>query len=161
MTEPRVQDLLRKINLIEADLQIQRQILVSIPSKQTKDIEDCIRTIAEKQNEIKDLRKEIQRIDPVQHQRIVRFEEATIAFRDLAKERNFTKINGQNDQGLCSLTLVNGQTIDCLVIACDALGDWAAIDHNGTIREFSAKEVAASTMAEDEAFDELVPGPGN
>lgn len=43
-----VQELLKRINYIEADMEIQRQILCSIPTADTKEMEKTIKTIAKK-----------------------------------------------------------------------------------------------------------------
>ena len=42
MTHPKTEDLLKKINYIEADLEIQKQILFSIPSANKEEIEKTI-----------------------------------------------------------------------------------------------------------------------
>ncbi|EKD40137.1 MAG: hypothetical protein ACD_75C00161G0001, partial [uncultured bacterium] len=78
MTKPTTQDLLKRINYIEADIDIQKQILYSIPSEQTAEMEKTIALIAAKKQEIETLRQQIQESDPEEHARIVALEK-TIA----------------------------------------------------------------------------------
>jgi hypothetical protein len=141
MSTHKTEELLKKINYIEADLEIQRQILVSIPSAEKEQIETCIKGIARRQAEIKELRTEIQRIDPDQYQQIIRFEKAVEEFKALAQTRQFNKISGRSTGEQCQLSLKNGQQIECLVAACDENGDWAVIDELGQLREISQAEV--------------------
>ncbi len=59
MTNTNIQDLLKKINYIEADIEIQKQILFSIPSDQEPEMEKTITGIAAKKEEIEILRQQI------------------------------------------------------------------------------------------------------
>ena len=142
MTTTKIQDLLRKINFIEADIEIQKQILFSIPSEQQEDMEKTIGIIAAKKNEITVLRQQIQQIDPEEHQRIVVFENAIADFKKLAGEKSFQHIASSNINEECVLLLHDDNTIECLVKACDEEGNWTVITPEGKVRHFSKTEVA-------------------
>lgn len=148
MTNPTVQDLLKKINFIEADLEIQKQILVSIPSDDKDDIESTIVTISNKNKEIKELRQQIKELDPEEYDRILLFENAVKKFKELATQKGFQSIVGRNTDDVCILELKNSPGIDCLLKASDSDGNWTIVTMEGQIKEFSGDEV-----------DELPPEP--
>jgi hypothetical protein len=135
-------NLLKKINYIEADIEIQKQILYAIPSNNKKDIEKTLRIIAGKKDEITELRKQIREVDPEEHKRIEVFEKAVNDFRKLAAETPFQSITSQNTNEPCILPLKDGSSIECLVKACDENGDWTIITLKGTIRQFKKPEVS-------------------
>jgi hypothetical protein len=137
-----VEDLLKKINYIEADVEIHKQILFSIPSADTAAMEETIRLIADKKAEIEDLRRQISELNPEEYGRILRFEEVLAEFKTLASTRNFTHIIGKNVNEPCSLKLKDDAPIDCLVKACDAAGSWTIITLDGQLRHFAADMVA-------------------
>jgi HPt (histidine-containing phosphotransfer) domain-containing protein len=60
---PHVDNLLKKISFIETDMELHKQILVTIPSDQKDDLEQVMQNIADKKQEIQDLRREIKRLD--------------------------------------------------------------------------------------------------
>jgi rRNA-processing protein FCF1 len=136
-----VEDLLKKINYIEADVEIHKQILFSIPSADTAAMEETIRLIADKKAEIKDLRRQISALNPEEYKRILRFEEVLAEFKTLAATRNFTAIIGKNVNEPCALQLKGDAPIECLVKACDAAGSWTIITHDGQLRHFTADMV--------------------
>lgn len=142
MTTTKIQDLLRKINFIEADIEIQKQILFSIPSEQQKEMEKTIETIAAKKNEISDLRQQIEQIDPEEHQRIVVFENAIADFKKLAVEKSFLHIASRNVNEECVLMLHDDSSIECLIKACDEEGNWTVITPEGEVQHFSKTDVA-------------------
>ncbi len=140
----KVHDFLRKINYIEADIDIQRQILLSIPSADHGEMEKTIKVIAEKSAMIKALRQEIKAIDPEAFDRILTLEKASEKFKTLAAEKKFIEVTTPNENGTCTLTLKkSGQAIDCLVKAKDEAGNYTIINFNGDILEFSDREVTA------------------
>ncbi len=140
----KVHDFLKKINYIEADIEIQRQILLSIPSANRKEMEKTITIIAEKKSMIEALRQEIKAIDPAAFNRILALEKASERFKTLAAEKKFVEVSTPNEDGACTLTLKKGnRTIDCLVRAKDEAGGYTIIDFNGEILEFSDGEVTA------------------
>ena len=135
------QDLLKKINYIEADIEIQKQILFAIPSDQREEMEKIIKIIAAKKEEIDKLRKMIQEEDPEEFARILALEQAISEFKILAADKKFSSITGRNIGEDCLLTLQDGERIDCLVKACDAAGDWTVITLDGKIRHFPGASV--------------------
>lgn len=142
MTSSKTHDILRKINYIEADVEIQRQVLFSIPSDQKEEMEKTIRIIAAKKEEIEKLRLEIKAIDPEEYQRIIVFEGAITEFKKMASERKFESIESKNDTGEFVLELKEGTNPECLIKACDANGDWTIITMGGEIQNFPADAVA-------------------
>ncbi len=142
MTNPAVQDLLKKINFIEADLEIQKQILFSLPSDQKDEMEGIVKTISEKKCEIEDLRQQIKEQDPEEYERILLFERAVEQFKKLAAEKNFKSVVGRNTDDECILELKNSPNMDCLIKASDADGNWAIITMDGKIMEFKKEDVA-------------------
>jgi Na+-transporting NADH:ubiquinone oxidoreductase subunit NqrC len=142
MSKSTVQNLLKKINYIETDLDIHRQILLAIPSANIKEMEDTIKLIAEKQAEIKRLLEQIKALDPGEYDRILAFEQATSTFRRLAQEKNFVAIGARSNDQECSLELLDGTSVDCLIKACDTNGDWTIIDPKGELRTYVKSLVA-------------------
>ncbi len=138
----KIQDLLKMINYIEADIEIQRQILLSIPSEQREEMEKTIGIIAAKKGEIETLRQQIKEIDPAEFERIIVFEKAINAFKELATTRQFTSIIGKNINESCQLELTNGEAVECLVKACDAEGNWTIITLEGELHHFAQAAVA-------------------
>jgi hypothetical protein len=137
-----VQELLKRINYIEADMEIQRQILCSIPSSDKKEMEKTIQLIAQKKTMVEGLRKEIKDTDPLVFQQIMAFEKATNKFKQLAAEKNFIEIKTPNENEPCNLNIKKGnQTIECLVKAKDESGGYTVINYNGEILEFLNDEV--------------------
>ncbi|MFH0781952.1 MAG: hypothetical protein V2B20_08370 [Pseudomonadota bacterium] len=139
---PKVQDLLKKINYIEADIEIQKQILFSIPSDQKAEMEKSVSIIAAKRKEIETLRQEIREIDPAEYERILIFEKAINEFKQLAATRKFSSIIGRNINEACQLALNHDEAAECLIKACDADGNWTIITLDGEIRHFEQAEVA-------------------
>ena len=142
MTKPTVQDLLKRINYIEADIDIQKQILYAIPSDQRPEMEKTIAVIAARKQEIEALRQQIREIDPEEHDRIVAFEAAVAQFKQLAAQRKFTSITGRNVGEHCALALYDGSEVECLVKACDEQGDWTVITLDGKLQQYAKMAVA-------------------
>lgn len=135
------QDLLRKINFIEVDVEIQKQILFSIPSDKTDEIEKTIAIIAAKNKEIKQLREEIQKLDPEEYQRIMIFENAIKAFKEIASKTEFESIVSREMGGECVLQLKDTSNIECLIKACDSQENWTIITLNGEIQQYTKNQV--------------------
>lgn len=142
MTHPKTQALLKKINYIEVDVEIQKQILFSIPSNQQKEMETTLSLIATKKKEIEALRQELHKHDPEEFAQIVRFENAVAEFRKIAQKKPFQSIINRNVNEECFLSLHNGAKVDCLIKACDHEGSWTIITINGEIKQFPAAAVA-------------------
>ncbi|MBU1565170.1 MAG: hypothetical protein KJ630_06035 [Proteobacteria bacterium] len=132
----KTQDLLKKINYIEADIEIQKQILFSIPSEQKAEMEKTVAVIAAKKAEIEILRQQIKEIDPEEFARILIFEKAINEFKLLATTRQFTSITGRNINEPCQLALRDKAAVECLIKACDADGNWTIITLEGEIHHF-------------------------
>lgn len=141
MASATTQDLLKKINYIEADVEIQKQILFSIPSDQTKEMEKTVALIAEKRREIEDLRNQIKEIDPDEYERIMIFENAINSFRELASTREFELIVSRDVGGECALEMNDGSRIECLIKACDKDSNWAIITIEGELQQYRKDEV--------------------
>lgn len=142
MTKPTTQDLLRKINYIESDLEIHKQILFSIPSSDTAEMEKIVGIIATKKKEIETLRQQIKEQDPEEFSRIQSLDTVVNAFKLLATEKKFTSVTSKTMTEGCSLQLAGGKSIDCLVKACDEAGNWSIITLDGKIEEYDAFLVA-------------------
>lgn len=136
-----VQDLLRKINYIEADIEIQKQILFSTPRDKEQELEKIITVIAQKKEMISDLRQEIKKLDPKEYENIIRFEKASDAFKQLATEKKFIAIENMTNDRECFLSLKDNTTIPCLVKACEENGDFTIITLNAEIKHYEAKDV--------------------
>jgi biotin-(acetyl-CoA carboxylase) ligase len=142
MTHPKTQALLKKINYIEADLDIQRQILFSIPSAEKAEIEKVIGLIAARKKEIDTLRQKLRELDPAEYERILVFEVTVDKFKKIAAASPFQAIVNRNINEECTLALQNGEPLECLIKACDEIGNWTVITLEGEIRQFPAGEVA-------------------
>lgn len=137
----KVHDLLKKITYIEADIEIQKQILFSIPSNEQKEMERVIETIAAKKEEITTLQLKIREISPEEHDKIMVLENTVAAFKKLASEKKFTVMKSMNSHEECCLSLKHGEQIHCLVKACDEDGGWTIITMKGELRHFSQNDV--------------------
>ena len=136
------QDILKKINYIEVDMDIQKQILFSIPSADKAEIEKTMNVIAGKKEEINKLRQELQAVAPEEYERILIFEKASLEFRALAAEKQFKEISSFDGTTPCEISLKAGDIVNCLVKAMDAAGDWTIMTLEGEIKTFAADEVA-------------------
>lgn len=142
MTKPTIQDLLKRINYIEADIDIQKQILYSIPSDQRSEMEKTITIIAAKKQEIETLRQQIHEKDPEEYARIIAFEKVIAEFKQLAATRKFTSVIGRNIDEQCALNFYDGTSVECLIKACDDNGDWTVITLEGELKLFARTMVA-------------------
>ncbi len=138
----KTQDLLKKINYIEADVEIQKKILFSLPADQPEEMEKIVRIIAGKRQEIDALRQQIRDNDPEEFARILVFEKAVAEFKQLAATRQFSSITGRNINEPCQLALNNEDNVECLLKACDADGNWTIITLEGQIRHYPPSAVA-------------------
>jgi hypothetical protein len=142
MTHIKTEALLKKINYIEADVEIQKQILFSIPSAQKAEMEKTISLISARKKEIELLRQELREHDPAEYDRILTFENAVSEFKKIAAEIPFQAIVNRNVHEECALALQSGDQVECLIKACDNKGNWTIITLNGEIRQFTAADVA-------------------
>ena len=153
MTHQKTEALLKKINYIEADVEIQKQILYSIPSDRQEEMEATISQIAARKKEIEVLRQELKRHDPQEFARIVLFENAVAEFRKIAQDTPFQSIINRNINEECSLALQSGDKVECLIKACDHDCNWTIITLEGEIRQFPAAAVAEKPPEKKELFN--------
>ncbi|MCG8634138.1 MAG: DUF4988 domain-containing protein [Desulfobacterales bacterium] len=132
----RVKGLLQKINFIETDMELQKQILFSIPSDQKDEMKKVMDVIASQKQQINELRQAIKEIDEDEYNRIITLEEATAKFRKLSQDKKFVKVHTLNEDGQCSVTLNDGTKIDCLVAAKDEEGNWTVLTIDAETREY-------------------------
>jgi hypothetical protein len=137
----RVQDLLKKITYIEADIEIQKQILFSIPSTDRKEMEQIVAVIASHKEEIKNLRQKLKEISPEDHQHIMALEAAVAEFKKIASQKKFTRVDVMQVGEDCCLQLKNQPNIPCLVKARAENGGWTIITMDGQVRDFSPADV--------------------
>ncbi len=147
MAHKRTEALLKKINYIEADVEIQKQILFSIPSAQKTAMEKTISLIAARKKEIEILRQELQKLDPAEYERILKFEKAVAEFKKIAETNPFQSIVNRNVHEECALALQNGDRIECLIKAYDKSGNWTVITLEGEVKQFNIAEVAEKPSA--------------
>jgi len=136
MSSAKIKGLLQRINFIEADMDIQKQILVSIPSANKKDIEATIQKIADRKANIDALRLEIKNTDEEEYNRIITIEKAAETFRRISLDKKFVLVNTLNESGSCFITLNDGTRMDCLVTAKEENGNWTVLTLDGETREY-------------------------
>lgn len=140
--ENTAQNILRKINYIEADMDIQKQILFSIPSAEKQEMEKVLKIIAGQKEKINALRQEMKAAAPEEYEKILIFEKAAQKFKALAAEKKFKEISSFDGTTPCTISLKDGTKMDCLVKAQDDSGDWTAMTLDGTIQTFPADTLA-------------------
>lgn len=144
---PHVETLIKKISYIETDMELHKQILVTIPSAQKDDLEQVMQTIANQKQEIQDLRQEIKRLDPAAHDRILAIEKGTEMFKTMAQDRQFDRVDTPDDTGMCRITLMDGTDVDCLVAAQEKKGDWMILTRDGEVKQFPKGLVKQGAMS--------------
>ena len=141
MSDRMIQQILQKINYLEAEIDIQKQILFSIPSANTEEIESTLRVIAARKSDIENLRRQINDLDPEEFARIVAFEEASARFMAIGAENTFTDLFYKQAGHECTLRLADGTIIDCLVKARDEKGGWTSLTNDGEVLRFDREQV--------------------
>ncbi len=134
----RVKTLLQQINFIEIDMDMQKQILVSIPSDAKAEIEATILKIAEMKKQVEELRNRIKEADEDEYNKMVAIERAADEFKRIAKTKKFTLVNTLNESGECYITLTDGTRMDCLVAAREENGNWTILTLDGETKEYPA-----------------------
>jgi len=135
MTET-VKGLLQKINFIETDMDLHKQILVSIPSDNKAEIETVIKKIAAQKDQINDLRLRIKDIDENEYNKIITIEKGAHDFRQISKDKKYIQVNTLNETGECYITLNEGTRLDCLVAAKEENGNWTILTLAGETKEY-------------------------
>ena len=131
-----IKGLLQKINFIETDMELHKQILVSIPSDNRTQIENTVKKIADQKNQITRLRQQIKQIDETEYNKIIEIEKAARTFRQISQNKKFVQVNTLNESGVCFITLNDGTRIDCLVTAEEENGNWTVLTLDGETREY-------------------------
>jgi len=141
MSDRKIEQILKKINYLEAEVEIQKQILFSIPSDKTGEIESTLRVIAARKSDIESLRQQINDLDPGEFARIVAFEEASAKFMAIGAENTFTDLFYKQADQECTLRLADGTIIDCLVKARDEKGGWTSLTIDGEVLQYTREQV--------------------
>ena len=141
MSDQKIQHILKKINYLEAEIEIQKQILFSIPSANKGEIEDTIRIIAARKSDIEKLHQQINDENPEEFARIIAFEQASARFMAIGAENIFISIFHKQIGQECDLRLVDGTIVDCLVKACDEKGGWTLLTAEGEVLQFPREQV--------------------
>lgn len=136
-----VEQVLQKINFIERDIELHKNILVSLPENKEAEMEEVIRKIVQMKERVDELKRSIAEIDPEVHGQIMKLEEGTKKFQELAASRNFQQVITLDQAGECRIDLVDGRQVECLVKALDDRGGWTGLTHDGEVVEFSVEEV--------------------
>lgn len=131
-----VKGFLQKINFVEADMDLHRQILVSIPSDNKAEIEKVIKKIADLKNQINDLRLEIKKADEGEYNKIIAIENAAETFRKISIDKKYVLVNTMNETGECFITFNDGTRLDCLVAAKEENGNWTVLTLDGETKEY-------------------------
>ncbi|WP_457551650.1 hypothetical protein [Desulfobacula sp.] len=132
----KIKGLLQKINFIEIDMELHKQILVSIPSDNKTQIKTIIAKIADQKQQITDLRQQIKKIDVSEYNKIITIEKAAETFRQISKDKKFVQVNTLNESGVCFITFNDGTQIDCLVTAKEENGNWTVLTLDGETKEY-------------------------
>ena len=141
MTQQKIQDLLKKINYIEADVEIQKQILFSIPSDHKDEIKEVLEKIAEAKKHINQLREEIENISPGEFQKIINIENGLAQFREITATKKFTAIENISVESSCWIKCKDGKEYSCLIKASAENGDITVLTVDGEVLEFTHDEI--------------------
>jgi hypothetical protein len=132
----KIKGLLQKINFIETDMELHKQILVSIPSEDKSEIKTIISKIADQKNQIQELRQQIKKIDEDEYNKIIAIEKAAQVFRQIARDKKFVQVNTLNESRVCFITFNDGTRLDCLVTAKEENGNWTVLTLDGETKEY-------------------------
>ncbi len=136
MSDTKIKELLQKINFIETDMEMQKQILFSTPSDNKKEMEKLVEKIAGLKQQIIDLRQEIKKIDKNEYDKIIAIEHGTKKFQELSKDKKYVHVATLNETGECFITLNDDTRIDCLVAAQEENGNWTILTLEGEAKEY-------------------------
>lgn len=131
-----IKGLLQKINFIETDMELHKQILVSIPSDNKTEIKTIIARMADQKQQINALRQQIKKIDENEYNKIIAIEKAAQTFRQIAKDKKFVQVNTLNESRVCFITFNDGTRLDCLVTAKEENGNWTVLTLEGETKEY-------------------------
>jgi hypothetical protein len=136
MSNAKIKELLQKINFVETDMEMQKQILFSMPSDNKKDVEESVAKIADLKQQVIDLKQEIKKIDQHEYDKIIAIENGTKKFQELSKDKKFINVKTLNESGECFITLNDGTRIDCLVAATEESGNVTILTLEGEAKEY-------------------------
>jgi len=136
MTSADIKGLLQKINFIETDMDVHKQILVSIPADKKAEMETVVKKIADLKNQITALRLEIKKTDEDEYNKIIAIERAAANFREIAFNKKFVQVNTLNESRVCFITLNDGTRVECLVTAKEENGNWTVLTLDGETKEY-------------------------
>ena len=131
-----VKGLLQKINFVEADMELHKQIMFSIPPDNKAEIEKAVTTIAALKQQISELRDQIKEIDEEEYNKIIAIEQAAERFRKISESKKFVQVNTLNEERQCFITFNDGTRQDCLVAAKEENGNWTVLTIDGETKEY-------------------------
>ncbi|MCP3945104.1 MAG: hypothetical protein GY710_27000 [Desulfobacteraceae bacterium] len=131
-----VKGLLQKINFIETDMELHKQILFSIPSDNKSEMEKVVNTIADQKKQIGDLREQIKEIDEDEYNKIITIEQAADRFRRISRDKKFVHVTTLNEDRECFISFNDGTRVDCLVVAREENGNWTVLTIEGETKEY-------------------------
>ena len=132
----KIKGILQKINFIETDMELHKQILVSVPADDKTEMETIISKIADQKQQINELRQQIKTIDEDEYNKIIAIERAAETFRQISKDKKFVQVNTLNESGVCFITFNDGTRLDCLVTAKEENGNWTVLTLEGETKEY-------------------------
>ncbi|MBF0201582.1 MAG: hypothetical protein HQK66_09775 [Desulfamplus sp.] len=136
--------ILKKIHYIEADMEIQKQILHSIPSANIPDIEKTLQAIAGLKKQVTMLKADIEKVDPDAYGYITKLEEAMISLRKIMHNKKFSDITTWQPDTPCVVALKSGERLNCLIKASQENGGLLVVTFDGTTREITPEEMFQS-----------------
>jgi hypothetical protein len=137
----KVQGLMQKISYAEQDMELQKQILVTIPTKDEDDIEEVITNIARLKEKVKSLKLEVKEVDPDEYEKMIAMESASNKFSEIAKNKKFEYVKTFGNDGDLSVVLADGVVNECLVIAKEETGEWILLTMDGEVLELAEDSV--------------------
>jgi len=132
----KIKGILQKINFIETDMELHKQILVSVSADDKVEMETIISKIADLKKQINALRQQIKKIDEDEYNKIIAIERAAETFRKIAIDKKFVRVNTLNESGVCFITFNDGTRLDCLVTAKEENGNWTVLTLEGETKEY-------------------------
>ncbi len=131
-----VKTLLQRINFIETDMELHKQILLSTPSDNKEEMKTIINKIAEQKKQILELRLQIKKTNRAEYDKILAIEQAAETFKQISENKKFVSVNTLNESGECYITLNNGTRVECLVTAREENGNYTILTLDGETKEY-------------------------
>ncbi|MCP3921220.1 MAG: hypothetical protein GY714_01410 [Desulfobacterales bacterium] len=137
----KVQGLMQKINYTEQDMELQKQILVTIPSKEKDNIKEVIQNIADLKEKINALKLEIKEIDPDEFNGMMAMEKASDRFKEIAKDKKFEFVKTFGNDGDLAIEMADDKIQNCLVVAKEENGNWVVLTMEGEVLELPNESI--------------------